>query len=199
MSILTQVHIKKRLQTRTWHKRLVITPLLDPNQIGSSSIDLRLGHEFIVTRRANLPFVNPTAKEYFETDRRRSEDRISLGRGRPFYLHPGELVLGSTLEYLLLPPDLAGYVTTRSSWGRVGLVIATAIAVSPGFRGVITFELTNLGYAPLKLYPGLRIAQIVLHVGNGTSPYTGRYKFPTGPEYGKIHLDSDVDFWSEKI
>lgn len=194
MSIMTRRHIKERIK-QEWPRRLVITPLLDESQIGPASVDLRLGREFVVTRRANIASVDPMEKEKADVERRRIEDRISLGRGKPFYLHPGELVLGSTLEYIRLPNDLGAYVTSRSSWGRAGLVIATAIAVAPGFRGVITFELTNLGHAPMILRTGVRIAQIVFHRSEEGEPYSGRYVCPTGPEYGKIHLDADIPFW----
>src|SRR6266542_1602154 len=183
MSVLTHDEIIQRLN-EDWDKKLIITPLLDMTQIGPSSVDVRLGHEFVVSRSANLPCIDPLERQQFEKERSRLEDRISLGRGKPFYLHPGELVLGCTLEYMLLPRDLAAYVSTRSSWGRVGLVIATAISVAPGFRGVITFELTNLGYAPLKLLAGVRIAQMVFHRSDKTGNYEGRYPSPTGPAHG---------------
>lgn len=194
MSVLTKSEIETRLRAE-WPLSLIITPLLDEAQIGDHSVDLRLGREFVVTRRANIPYVDPVKREDAEVVRRRCEDRISLGRGKPFYLHPGEFVLGSTLEYMRLPDDLGAYVTSRSSWGRVGLVIATAVAVAPGFRGVITFELTNLGHVPMALHYGVRIAQIVFHRAEAGQTYGGRYACPVGPEHGKIYLDPDTAFW----
>lgn len=62
-----------------------------------------------------------------------------------------------------MPPFLAAYVIGRSSWGRDGLIIATAVGVHPNFSGVLTLELTNLGEIPIRLYPGLTIAQLFIH------------------------------------
>jgi len=62
-----------------------------------------------------------------------------------------------------MPPNLAAYVIGRSTWGRDGLIIATAAGVHPGYLGTLTLELTNLGEVPLKLYPGERYAQLFLH------------------------------------
>ena len=195
MSVLTKKQIGIRLAEEKWDRRLVITPLLDESQVGTSSVDLRLGREFVVIRRANMPAVDPMERENAEVERRRFEDRISLGWGEQFFLHRGQFVLGSTLEYIKLPNDFAAYVTSRSSWGRVGLVIATAIAVAPGYRGIITFELTNLGNAPMALRPGVRIAQIVFHRAEDGQSYEGKYRCPTRPEHGKIYLDDDIAYW----
>lgn len=83
--------------------------------------------------------------------------------GEDFILHPRSFVLGVTLEWLRLPCDLAGYVTGRSSWGRRGLVIATAAGVHPGFTGCLTLELANLGDVPIAIRPGMAIGQLFLH------------------------------------
>ena len=78
-------------------------------------------------------------------------------------LHPGSLALVPTLEWVALPFDLQGVVTARSSWAREGLNIATATIVNPGYRGIITLELANFGEIPIRLYPGLRLAQIAFY------------------------------------
>jgi dCTP deaminase len=176
-------------------QRLILTPLLDEGeQVGAGSVDLRLGFSFILSRRANLSTVDPmdtnplgTAEKY--------QERLTLSRGRRLYLHPGEFLLGCSLEYIALPANLGAYVTSRSSWGRSGLVIATATSVAPRFRGVITLELANLGTGPVTLRPGVRIAQMVFHYAQGHGAYDGRYPCPTGPEPGKINLDRDLEFW----
>jgi dCTP deaminase len=127
--------------------------------------------------------------------REKYQERVAMSRGRTLYLHPGEFVLGASLEYLYLPNLIGAYVTSRSSWGRAGLVIATATAVAPGFRGVITLELANVGTAPITLRPGMKIAQIIFHSTGEECSYEGRYRCPTGPEPGKLHKDSNLDFW----
>ncbi|GAH46269.1 unnamed protein product, partial [marine sediment metagenome] len=83
--------------------------------------------------------------------------------GNDFILHPNQFVLGITLEWIHFPKDLAGYVIGRSSWGRQGLIIATATGVHPGFSGCLVLELSNSGEVPIHIYPGLRIAQLFVH------------------------------------
>src|SRR6185295_230400 len=83
--------------------------------------------------------------------------------GSRFILHPRNFVLGVTLEWIRLPNDLAGYVIGRSSWGRRGLIIATAVGVHPGFTGCLTLELTNVGEIPIAIKPGMTICQLFLH------------------------------------
>jgi dCTP deaminase len=83
---------------------------------------------------------------------------------------------------------MAAFVVGRSSWGRIGLVVATAIMVQPGFAGSLTFELANEGDTPIRLYPGLRLAQLVVMATQAAArraydPRTSTYAFPTGPEY----------------
>ena len=175
-------------------ERLFITPLLEQSQIGGGSVDLRLGFNFILHRRANIPALD-SMMSGSAAKSEKYQERITLGRRRELHLHPGEFVLGATLEYIALPDFLSAYVTSRSSWGRAGLVIATAISVAPGFRGIITLELSNLGVAPLVLRPGVRIAQIMFDQTKSTKPYGGRYRCPTLPEFGKIHMDHDLKFW----
>jgi dCTP deaminase len=185
---------------RSLEDRLVVTPLLDPaSQIGDSSIDVRLGNEFILIRKRTFSSLN-IAKTGALRDRiAKYQERIRIELQREFILHPNQLVLASTLEYIRLPHDIACYVIGRSSWGRLGLIIATASAVAPNFRGVITLELVNLGEVPLVLYPGVRIAQLVLHWTKGGAEYTGRYQCPTGPQFSRIYDDRELEFWCPQI
>ena len=150
-------------------QRLVVTPLLEPKrQIadGSASIDLRLGTRFIVSRKGYLPSID-TSKSDFEKNTANLQDTYYVPIGTQFVLHPGAFVLASTLEYVRLPEDLVGNVLTRSSWGRHGLIIATAIAVQPGFAGLLTLELRNLAEVPLELTPGRTVLQIFFHQVEG--------------------------------
>jgi dCTP deaminase len=76
-------------------------------------------------------------------------------------LHPGEFVLGSTLERVGVPTDLVARVEGKSSLGRLGLVIhSTAGFIDAGFDGHVTLELANLANLPITLYPGMKIGQI---------------------------------------
>lgn len=143
---------------------LAITPILEDRQIDRASVDLRLGPDLIVTRRATgLPMFDPARVDEIMEHIRDYQEYIRRPLGSAFYLHPGEFAIARTLEYVKLPDDLAGQAMGRSSWGRLGLVIATATLVQPGFSGTITLELSNLGTVPIVLYVGVRIAQITLY------------------------------------
>jgi dCTP deaminase len=172
-------------------KSLVIMPLLDPRQIAEASIDLALGNAFIVMRRTreqSLDF-RQICQKGKSVNVYELQERIQLRPDGEIVLHPGEFFLGSTLEYIALPNDVMAYVIGKSSLGRVGLVIATATHVAPGFKGTITLELSNLGSLPLVLYPTMLVAQLVFHrlctpVERGYSA-TGEYAFSTGPVVSK--------------
>jgi dCTP deaminase len=176
-------------------KQLFITPLLSTDQIGEASVDVRLGNEFIVIKHTNLQTIDPTQGDQIRKEVGQYQDRIRVGFGEEFALHPNQLVLGSTLEYIGLPADLCAQVLGRSSWGRLGLFIATATAVSPGFKGVITLELLNAGQVPLILYPGIRIAQLLIDEVTSKSGYDGKYRYPTGPQFTRIYDDKDMLHW----
>src|SRR5204863_735414 len=111
--------------------------------------------------------------------------------GSRFILHPRNFVLGVTLEWLRLPSDLAGYVVGRSSWGRRGLIIATAAGVHPGFTGCLTLELSNVGEIPIAVKPGVSICQLFLHTvkADGTSVQQSPFACSRRPMIGKIQLD----------
>ena len=139
-----------------------VTPILDPDQIGDGSVDLRLGPDFIVTRRATaLPLFDPARVDEIAGRVRDFQEYVRRPLGTAFYLHPGEFAIARTLEYVKLPCALHAQVLGRSSWGRLGLVIATATVIQPEFKGTITLELANVGTVPIVLYVGARIAQLV--------------------------------------
>lgn len=148
-----------------YDRRLVITPLIDAKQqIGKGSVDLRLGNDFIVMKQTGLIAVDPVRRRELEENIENYQMRQRVEYGMPFYLHPQQFALASTLEYLKFPPELMAYVIGRSSWGRLGLVIATATMVEPEFAGTLTLELANVGSVPIALYPCVRVAQLVLHL-----------------------------------
>ncbi len=168
MSALVKTSILKSMAER----KLVVSPVICGLQLGPSSIDLRLGNVFLLVRARGLSDVDPgrlasdgaTAGDHAsEQAKRQKHERYEVPFGQKFLLHPGMLALVPTLEWIKLPADLQGIVTARSSWAREGLSIATASLIHPGYTGVITLELANLGQIPLGLYPGLRIAQIAFH------------------------------------
>jgi dCTP deaminase len=142
--------------------RLAVTPILDADeQLGRSTLDVRLGPDLVVTRGATAGVAFDPAD--VDEVRRRLEDYQQYIR-RPFgstvYLQPGDFALARTLEHVRLPGNISAEAAGRSSWGRLGLVIATATIVQPNFAGTVTLELANLGNIPIVLYVGMRIAQL---------------------------------------
>ena len=136
--------------------RLVVDPL-DDDAIQPSSIDVRLDNRFRVFYTARHPYIDV---------KQPMEDLTELVEVKPddaFILHPGEFVLGSTLEQVGIPPDLAARLEGKSSLGRLGLMThSTAGFLDPGFVGHVTLELSNVANLPITLYPGMRIGQIAV-------------------------------------
>ncbi|QDU59629.1 Deoxycytidine triphosphate deaminase [Planctomycetes bacterium Pan216] len=202
MSVITKIELWNKLN-RT-NDPFAISPLLDSSQVGASSIDVRIGYQFILLQRSVVPNIDPGNKKTFGEYLYRSQRKVRVNRGSEFIIHPQQLVLGSTLEYVSMPHDLAAMVEGRSSWGRLGLLIATACSVAPGFKGCITLELVNDGEVPIVLRPGMRIAQLVFFSCEKESDYRSgsslqdadvKYDCPTGPEFSRIHKDVEASFW----
>lgn len=139
--------------------RLTIDPM-EPGQVQPASVDVRLGGEFLVFRNHTCEVIDPFQKP---SD---LMEKVVVAEGEAFVLHPGEFVLGTSLERIGLPDDLVARVEGKSSLGRLGLLIhATAGFVDPGWtRGQITLELSNVATLPIKLWPGMRIGQLSFHM-----------------------------------
>ncbi len=144
MTLLGRDDLEKAMEISS-DDRLIVTPLLDRNQIGRGAIDLRLGTEFLLLRRIDQPGLNPATDSQDAIDS--MHERVLVPFGGEFWLHPRHFVLAATLEFLKMPSDLGAYVVGRSSWGRLGLIVATAVMVHPGFRGCLTLELVSYGLA----------------------------------------------------
>jgi len=195
MPTLTRVALLERLgRTDRPKSALVVSPILTSQQVGDASIDVRLGNQILVFRSHAMGHfrpIPPTSREL-----RRIQSRQVIRYGEAFVLHPGSLALGSTLEYIAVPNDLECQVEGRSSWARVGLQIATASSIEPGFKGVITLELSNVGNMPIELYPGARVAQLVFHsaqppVKHAYGP-NRKYVCPIGPQFSRVYEDDDM-------
>lgn len=188
--VLSEPQLWQRMD-RDLDQRLLVTPLLSERQVSGGSIDVRLGTEFILLKRSAR---GPIDAMVMDNEAGDYQERLVVDVGERMVLHPTQLVLGATLEFLQVPDDLMAYVIGRSSWGRLGLIVATAVMVQPGYRGSLTLELANLGDTPVYLYPGTRIAQLVFHtVSETTTAYAGQGKYtgPTGPEFSKLSQDPD--------
>ncbi|MBI4759084.1 MAG: dCTP deaminase [Chloroflexi bacterium] len=190
--VLNETAILYRLLVK---KDLVVTPILDlSQQLGSSTLDVRLGTRFLAQKSSSLIYLDPLRQAaQIEADKLQYEVEYTLQSTQAYVLHPGEFVLASTLEYVVIPADLTARLDGRSSWGRAGLEVhATAGFVASGFEGTITFELKNVSRMPIPLYPMLRVAQLSFYeIGPNTrlpyrakasSKYAG-YLAPTGSTF----------------
>ena len=149
------------------------------DSLQAAAVEVRLGNWFSVAKKGRIPVVELTrdlSRPFLSHDQR--ED-VFIPTNKAFLLHPGDLVLGITFEYIGLPGDLVAAVEGRSSTGRMGLAVATASQIGPGFHGCVVLELVNTGTVPLKLYPLTAVAQLVLYQlkepVHPTLLYSGKY------------------------
>ncbi|GIT75515.1 MAG: dCTP deaminase [Acidimicrobiaceae bacterium] len=134
--------------------RIVIEPF-DDACVQPSSIDLHLDHRFLVFRNHTMGYID------VRTDLTSLTEQVEAAEDDPFILHPGEFVLGSTSERVVVPDDLVARLEGKSSLGRLGLLIhSTAGYVDAGWDGQLTLELSNVASLPITLYPGMKIGQI---------------------------------------
>ncbi|KKU13839.1 MAG: Deoxycytidine triphosphate deaminase [Parcubacteria group bacterium GW2011_GWC2_45_7] len=135
--------------------RIKVDPLPDfSNTLGPCSLDFRLGNELRIFEYTKHPVIDPAQKELFDKISR----PINIPDGENFIIHPGELIIASTTEWLELSDSLIGRLEGRSSLGRIGVVVhSTAARFDPGWRGRPVLELGNLGRIPVALKPGMRI------------------------------------------
>jgi dCTP deaminase len=150
VSVLSDRDIRAALQSG----RVRIDPY-DPACLQPSSVDLHLDRDFRVFRNSRYPFIDVRQPQPDLTEME------SIADDEPFILHPGEFVLGQTLEWVELPDDLVARLEGKSSLGRLGLLIhSTAGYVDPGWKGNLTLELSNVANLPIALYFGMKIGQI---------------------------------------
>jgi dCTP deaminase len=134
--------------------RIGIEPY-DPALMQPSSLDVRVDRLFRVFRNSRYPYIDVKEEQEGLTE------LVEVADTEPFILHPGEFVLGSTLERVTLPDDLVARLEGKSSLGRLGLLIhSTAGFIDPGFDGHVTLELSNVANLPITIYPGMKIGQL---------------------------------------
>jgi dCTP deaminase len=154
-------------------RRLVVLPSA-AHLVQEASLDLRLGHWFKIAKRAQLLSFDLTTAEGQRLASDLGQERLYLSASEELIIHPGDFVLGSTLEFVALPTDLMAFVEGKSRPGRAGLAIATATQVGPGFHGCIVLELSNMGSVPLVVRPWTSLAQLVLiQLDEPAEPYAG--------------------------
>ena len=214
--ILKSDQLAKLLQRRGSADPLVVRPEPDLKKFkdcGAASIELRLGTWFVTMRQSRIPVLElegamgdaclqsgisvdnaPKLEEALyggPASEQRLTKSVYVPFGYRFIIHPGNFVLAASLEWIHLPSNLAGYVVGKSSWGRRGLIIATAAGVHPGFTGCLTLELSNVGEIPIAIRPGLRIGQLFLHTVLTKSRTIDKSSFALQrrPTLGAIEMD----------
>jgi len=186
--VLSDVDISRALKK----KRIAIKPFPDlSKQLGSCSVDLRLGNTFRVFEYSRYPYIDPSKKDYSNEITK----LIEVDEGGYFVIQPGDFVLAVTLESVKIPPDLMGRLEGRSSLGRLGLVVhSTASIFDPGWDGKPVLELGNLGRMAIKLTCGMRICAMTFEeLSSPATPYVdkafAKYRFQKGPVESRIHED----------
>jgi dCTP deaminase len=170
--------------------RIVIEPYI-PEAVQPSSVDLHVDRRFRVFRNSRYPFIDVREEQPELTE------MVEISGDDPFILHPGEFVLGSTLERIQLPDDIVARLDGKSSLGRLGLLIhSTAGFVDPGWDGNLTLELSNVANLPITLYDGMKIGQISfqrlsspVEVGYGDARIGSKYRGQRDPTASLYHRD----------
>jgi dCTP deaminase len=170
--------------------RIAVEPF-DAALIQPSSLDIRVDSRFRVFAGHRYPFIDPREPQADLTA------EIIAEAGQPFILHPGEFVLGSTLERVRLGNDVVARLEGKSSLGRLGLLIhSTAGFVDPGFEGHLTLELSNVARLPIAIYPGMPIGQLSFYelttaaeFPYGSAQVHSKYQGQRGPTPSRFHED----------
>jgi dCTP deaminase len=162
--------------------RIGIEPL-GADCIQPSSVDLHVDRLFRVFRNHSQRVIDVRENQEELTE------LVEVVGDEPLILHPGEFVLGSTVERVRLPDDLVGRLEGKSSLGRLGLLIhSTAGFVDAGWDGYLTLELSNVANLPITVYPGMKIGQISFlkmttpaETPYGASSLGSKYQHQRGP------------------
>jgi dCTP deaminase len=183
MSVFSDGSIKRAIA----EGRFKITPY-DESLVQPASINVRLGDTFRIFRNHTAACIDPHKPTHIT-------EEITVGE-EGFVIHPGEFVLGVTMEHMTLASDLVARLEGKSSLGRIGLIVhATAGYIDPGFSGQITLEMSDIANLPIRLYPGMLIGQISLQDLSEPaerpygSPGVGKYQGQTGPTDSRIDQD----------
>ena len=185
MTVLSDRTIKALLA----EGKIVVEPLGE-GCIQPASVDVHLDKHILVFRNSRRPYID------VREDLSDLTEMEEIGN-QPFMLHPGEFVLGSTLESIEIPDDLVARLEGKSSLGRIGLLIhSTAGYVDPGWKGHLTLELSNVANLPITLYHGMKIGQLSFlqlstpaDVPYGSPELGSKYQGQTVPTASRAYRD----------
>lgn len=186
--ILTKQDIEQLIK----NKQLYIQPLLESDQIGEISIDLRVGTDFLALHQGRDAYID-TSEDYI--DKRTIKSHFTETRrkvGEHFLLHPNQTILFSTLEYIKLPENIYAILSLRSSYSRLGLTLSTII--QPGYCGCASIELVNASNTPIKIVVGARIIQARLEwIGNNSNYFNTKRKYTCQVRPVASRANEDLD------
>jgi len=177
---------------------IVIEPQPADDAIAGISVDLRLDHRFRVFNNNSVTHLDLSGERaQLERDINRIMSKeIEIEEGEALYIHPGELILGATMESVTVPDDLVGWLDGRSSLARLGLMVhVTAGRIDPGWQGQIVLEFYNNGKLPLALRPGMVICAMSFETLSSPAkrPYNKRenakYRDQKGAVFSRIAKD----------
>ncbi|MGF7229698.1 MAG: dCTP deaminase [Candidatus Saccharibacteria bacterium] len=175
MSVLT----KDIILTYIDNKKIVFKPGLDSFQIQAHSVDLRLGFTFLIPKSWHITKAGrePLHMDYYSVDRPEYFDIVELEKGQFFDLLPGEHILVSSLETLMIPNDLMAVMYPRSSTNRKGISVDLTGIIDSGYEGQLVIPIrNNTNSQTVRLYPGERFCQIVFQsLGDSVAPRQSRY------------------------
>jgi len=170
-----------------------ISPMPLTRSVGSGTVDLSIGTVFMPAERSAIPSVRIEEKRVVGAGNSIDVPLFAEVRVHPkgtFVMQPRQFILTATFEYLSMPHDLAGLIQSRSTFGRMGIISATAAYVAPGFKGCPTLEVLNAGEVPIELNPYRHICQLVLMSADEPEPKISRYHLSTRPWPARVAADS---------
>lgn len=163
-------------------------------QLGSCSIDLRLGNKFAVFNYSKYSYIDPRNTKFLK----KVMTEVMVKKDEPFVLQPNDFVLATTMESVTLPDNMIARLEGRSSLGRLGIVVhSTASVFDAGWNGKVVMELGNLGRMPVALYPGMRVCAFTFEelTSPADVPYgkkkSAKYKKQQKPVPSRIGEDSE--------
>lgn len=152
--ILSDKSIKSKIKSG----EISIEPF-DEAKVQPASYDLTLGNKFLlfdINNHVVIDVKKPVSNLMRE---------VVVDDGGYFVLHPSEFLLANVAEITGVDGKHVGRLEGKSSLARLGIIIhTTAGFLDPGNRLRMTLEIVNLGPLPVKLYPGMKIAQMAFEL-----------------------------------
>ncbi|MDY6782926.1 MAG: dCTP deaminase [Cyanobacteriota bacterium] len=139
----------------------------DPDtQIRPSSIDIHISNKFcklkITKDKEYLDILDIQKAREYNSNLNLLYQKNELSSSEYIELKPNEAVLTESLECIEVPSFLSGALKGRSSFARLGISIhCTGDFINPGYRGHMPIQIVNHNSVPIRIYPFLKMAQLV--------------------------------------